>query len=65
MQALQWAIEFPNKLSKAIIIAAAPKLSTQNIAFNEVARQAITSDPDWCGGNYIKENKIPKRGLAR
>ena len=64
MQALQWSLDYPDNVNNAIIIAASPKLTAQNIAFNEVARQAITSDPDWCGGNYIKENKIPKRGLA-
>ena len=62
MQALQWAIEFPNKLSKAIIIAAAPKLSTQNIAFNEVARQSIISDPDFTKGDAHPEKGL---GLAR
>ena len=62
MQALQWAIEFPDKLSKAIIIAAAPKLSTQNIAFNEVARQSIISDPDFEKGDAHPEKGL---GLAR
>ena len=62
MQALQWAIEFPDKLSKAIIIAAAPKLSTQNIAFNEVARQSIISDPDFTKGDAHPEKGL---GLAR
>ena len=64
MQALQWALDYPDYIDNAIIIAAAPKLTAQNIAFNEVARQAIMNDPDWCGGNYLKEDKIPKRGLA-
>ena len=59
MQALQWSIDFPDKLSKAIIIAAAPKLSTQNIAFNEVARQSIISDPD-----FEKGDAHPKKGLG-
>ena len=59
MQALQWAIEFPDKLSKAIVIAAAPKLSTQNIAFNEVARQSIISDPD-----FEKGDAHPQKGLG-
>ena len=64
MQAFQWALDYPDYIDNAIIIAAAPKLTAQNIAFNEVARQAIMNDPDWCEGNYLKENKIPKRGLA-
>ena len=64
MQALQWSLDYPDNVINVIIIAASPKLTAQNIAFNEVARQAITSDPDWCGGNYLKESKIPKRGLA-
>lgn len=45
------------------MIASSPKLSTQNIAFNDVARQAILTDPDFCGGHYARFNKIPKRGL--
>ena len=64
MQAFQWALDYPDYIDNAIIIAAAPKLTAQNIAFNEVARQAIMNDPDWCGGNYLSEDKIPKRGLA-
>jgi len=63
MQALDWCIAFPNRTSKAAIIAAAPKLSAQNIAFNEVARQAITTDPDFQEGYYMNQNKSPKRGL--
>ena len=64
MQAFQWALDYPKLVDNAIVIAAAPKLTAQNIAFNEVARQAIMSDPDWCNGNYIRNNKTPKRGLA-
>ena len=63
MQALQWAISFPQRIANAIVVAAAPKLSAQNIAFNEVARRAITTDPDFHGGNYYQHNAIPKRGL--
>ena len=63
MQALQWSISFPERIANAIIVAAAPKLSAQNIAFNEVARRAITTDPDFHGGNYYEHNAIPKRGL--
>lgn len=64
MQALQWAIDYPDDLSASVVIAAAPKLSAQNIAFNEVARQSILSDPDFCRGYYLKEGKTPKRGLV-
>ena len=63
MQALQWSISFPERIANAIIVAAAPKLSAQNIAFNEVARRAITTDPDFHGGNYYEHGAIPKRGL--
>jgi homoserine O-acetyltransferase len=63
MQALQWAISQPQRIGHAIVIAAAPKLSTQNIAFNEVARQAITTDPDFHGGNYYSHGVVPRRGL--
>ncbi len=63
MQALQWAISFPERVRHSIVIAAAPKLSAQNIAFNEVARQAIISDPDFHGGNYYEHGVVPRRGL--
>jgi len=63
MQALQWTISFPSRIRNAIVIAAAPKLSAQNIAFNEVARQAITTDPDFHGGNYYEHGVVPRRGL--
>jgi homoserine O-acetyltransferase len=63
MQALQWSISQPQRIGHAIVIAAAPKLSTQNIAFNEVARQAITTDPDFHGGNFYAHGSIPARGL--
>ncbi|MBN2866214.1 MAG: homoserine O-acetyltransferase [Thiotrichales bacterium] len=64
MQVLQWAIDHPDKLRHALVIAAAPKLSAQNIAFNEVARQAIMSDPEFHDGRYIEHNTTPKQGLA-
>lgn len=64
MQAMQWAISFPEKLRHALIIAAAPKLSAQNIAFNEVARTAIKSDPDFHEGHYAEHNAIPRQGLG-
>lgn len=63
MQALQWAIDKPQRLGHALIIASAPRLSTQNIAFNDVARQAILTDPDFCQGQYAQQQKIPRRGL--
>jgi len=63
MQALQWAIDFPDRLEHAIVIASAPKLSAQNIGFNEVARQAISSDPDFHDGHYYEHNVIPRRGI--
>ena len=63
MQALEWSCMFPENLNKAGIIAAAPKLSAQNIAFNEVARQAILNDPDFVDGHYLANNKSPKQGL--
>jgi homoserine O-acetyltransferase len=63
MQVLQWSIEYPERIRHAVIIAAAPKLSAQNIAFNEVARQAIMSDPDFHAGRFIEHQTSPKRGL--
>ncbi|ARU55034.1 homoserine O-acetyltransferase [Oleiphilus messinensis] len=63
MQALQWAIDYPERVENAVVIASTPKLTAQNIAFNEVARKAITSDPDFCEGRYYDFEKIPKRGL--
>ena len=64
MQVLRWAISYPEQLHSAICIAAAPKLSAQNIAFNEVARQSITNDPDFCEGYYLDKGTYPKRGLT-
>jgi homoserine O-acetyltransferase len=64
MQAMQWAISYPRRIAHAVVIASTPRLSAQNIAFNEVARRAIITDPDFCDGHFYKENKIPKRGLA-
>ena len=63
MQVMQWAIDYPDRLKHALIIAAAPKLSAQNIAFNEVARQAIMSDPDFHEGRFYEHNTLPRRGL--
>ena len=64
MQALQWAIDYPARIGHAIVIAAAPKLSAQNIAFNEIARQAILSDPDFLDGRYFEAEKRPRKGLT-
>jgi homoserine O-acetyltransferase len=63
MQALRWAITYPQRVRNAIVIAAAPKLSAQNIAFNDVARQAILTDPDFHGGHYYEHHTRPVRGL--
>jgi homoserine O-acetyltransferase/O-succinyltransferase len=63
MQAMQWALSYPERIRHAFVIAAASRLSTQNIAFNDVARQAIVSDPDFHGGNFYAHNAVPARGL--
>ncbi len=63
MQALDWALRYPDRLRHCIAIATAPALSAQNIAFNEVARRAIITDPDFHGGHYAAHGVIPKRGL--
>jgi len=63
MQALQWSIAYPERIGHALVIAAAPKLSAQNIAFNDVARQAILTDPDFHGGHYYEHGVVPRRGL--
>ena len=63
MQAMQWTLSFPERIRHALVIAAASRLSTQNIAFNDVARQAIVSDPEFHGGNFYAHHTIPARGL--
>lgn len=63
MQALRWAITYPERVRHALVIASAPKLTAQNIAFNDVARQAIITDPEFYGGNYYQHDAVPKRGL--
>ena len=63
MQVMQWAIDLPERLQHALVIAAAPKLSAQNIGFNEVARQAIMSDPEFHDGHFYRHNTVPRRGL--
>ena len=64
MQAMRWALLYPERLRHCVVIAAAMKLSAQNLAFNEVARQAIQSDPDFEDGHYLRAGKVPARGLA-
>lgn len=64
MQVLEWSIRFPTRLKAAVIVASAPKLSTQNIAFNEVARQSIRRDPDFFDGQYLDNNSVPTNGLG-
>lgn len=63
MQALSWTIQYPARVGHALVIAGAPNLSAQNIAFNEVARQAIITDPDFHDGHYYEHNTRPVRGL--
>ncbi|MFN0161350.1 MAG: homoserine O-acetyltransferase [Burkholderiales bacterium] len=63
MQALQWAIAHPDRVRHALVFASTPKLSAQNIAFNEVARQAIVTDPEFHGGHYYAHGVVPTRGL--
>ncbi|MDY0744549.1 homoserine O-acetyltransferase [Paucibacter sp. R3-3] len=63
MQALDWSLRYPERLRHCIAIATAPSLSAQNIAFNEVARRAIITDPDFHGGHFYAHGVVPKRGL--
>jgi homoserine O-acetyltransferase len=63
MQALQWSLTFPDRVRHVLAIAAAPHLTAQNIAFNDVARSAILGDPDFHGGNFYQHNVVPTRGL--
>jgi homoserine O-acetyltransferase/O-succinyltransferase len=63
MQALAWSILYPQRLRHCVVIASTPKLSAQNIAFNDVARQAILTDPDFHGGHYYEHGVVPKSGL--
>ena len=64
MQVLQWAASYPECVFTAVPIATAARHSAQNIAFHEVGRQAIMTDPDWCNGDYLRQGKRPQRGLA-
>jgi homoserine O-acetyltransferase len=63
MQALQWTLSYPERVRHALVIAATPKLSAENIAFNDVARQAILTDPDFHGGHFYEHGVRPLRGL--
>ena len=63
MQALSWTLRFPQRVGQCIAVASAPNLSAQNIAFNEVARRAIITDPDFHGGHFYAHGVVPKRGL--
>lgn len=63
MQAMQWSVDYPERLKRCVVIASTPKLSAQNIAFNEVARQSILSDPDFKDGRYLQAGTYPRRGL--
>ncbi|MBS1197649.1 MAG: metX [Proteobacteria bacterium] len=63
MQALEWTLQFPERIRNSMVVASTPRLSAQNIAFNEVARQAILSDPDFHGGHYYEHGVVPSRGL--
>jgi len=63
MQALSWTLQYPNRVRHAVVVASAPNLTAENIAFNEVARRAIVTDPDFHGGHFYDHGVIPKRGL--
>jgi len=63
MQALAWTLRYPERIRHCIAVATAPNLSAQNIAFNEVARRAIITDPDFHGGHFYQHGVLPKRGL--
>jgi homoserine O-acetyltransferase len=63
MQALAWSLKYPERIRHCVVIASTPKLSAQNIAFNDVARQAILTDPDFHGGDFYAHGVVPKNGL--
>jgi homoserine O-acetyltransferase len=63
MQALSWTIQHPQRVRHAVVIASAPNLNAENIAFNEVARRAIVTDPDFHGGHFYRHDTLPRRGL--
>ena len=64
MQALSWAITLPERVAHCVVVASTPRLSAQNIAFNEVARRAIITDPEFHGGDYYAHNTVPRHGLS-
>lgn len=63
MQALSWTLQYPERVRHAVVVASAPNLTAENIAFNEVARRAIVTDPDFHGGHFYRHGAIPQRGL--
>ncbi|MBK7117957.1 MAG: homoserine O-acetyltransferase [Comamonadaceae bacterium] len=63
MQALSWTLQYPQRVRHAVVVASAPNLTAENIAFNEVARRAIVTDPDFHGGHFYEHGVLPKRGL--
>ncbi len=63
MQTLSWALQYPERVRHAVVVASAPNLTAENIAFNEVARRAIVTDPDFHDGHFYQHNTVPKRGL--
>jgi homoserine O-acetyltransferase/O-succinyltransferase len=63
MQALSWTLQYPHRVRHAVVVASAPNLTAENIAFNEVARRAIVTDPDFHGGHFYEHGVVPKRGL--
>lgn len=63
MQALSWTLQYPERVAHAVVVASAPNLTAENIAFNEVARRAIVTDPDFHGGHFYEHGTVPKRGL--
>ncbi|MBT9505105.1 homoserine O-acetyltransferase [Rhodoferax sp.] len=63
MQALSWTLQYPSRVRHAVVVASAPNLTAENIAFNEVARRAIVTDPDFHGGHFYEHGTVPKRGL--
>ena len=63
MQAQSWTLQYPERMRHAVVVASAPNLNAENIAFNEVARRAIVTDPDFHGGHFYRHGVIPQRGL--
>jgi homoserine O-acetyltransferase/O-succinyltransferase len=63
IQTLSWTLQYPERVRHAVVVASAPNLTAENIAFNEVARRAIVTDPDFHGGHYLREGTLPRRGL--